>query len=185
MLNEVFTGGLSSYSIVNMVMTHLLCMGFQLPDLPGPVGDGPGFWGSLVPAPEFPEKDVGELLLSFFDHFGSSFNYVLNAVSVGQVSHLFVCSWAGASTPHCVKERSYRQRTLLSNSALVFMPSCSVEIQGVNIKQLCNSAQGALFQQLFDIHTVDLHTTQTCMLTAKGQGFLKIEACISSLSAAV
>ena len=85
MLNEVFTGGLSSYSIVNMVMTHLLCMGYQLPNLPGPVGDGPGFWGSLIPAPEQPEEDVGELLLSFFDHFGSSFNYALNAVSVGQV----------------------------------------------------------------------------------------------------
>lgn len=85
MLNEVFTGGLSSYSIVNMVMTHLLCMGYQLPSLPGPVGNGPGFWGSLVPAPEQPEEDVGELLLSFLDHFGSSFNYALNAVSVGQV----------------------------------------------------------------------------------------------------
>ncbi|KAL3160428.1 hypothetical protein ABBQ32_010750 [Trebouxia sp. C0010 RCD-2024] len=84
MLNEVFTGGLSSYSIVNMVMTHLLCMGYQLPSLPGPVGNGPGFWGSLVPAPEQPEEDVGELLLSFLDHFGSSFNYALNAVSVGQ-----------------------------------------------------------------------------------------------------
>lgn len=88
MLNEVFTGGLSSYSIVNMVMTHLLCMGYQLPNLPGPMGDGPGFWGSLVPAPEQPEEDVGGLLLSFFDHFGSSFNYALNAVSVGQVSQL-------------------------------------------------------------------------------------------------
>ncbi|KAL3151268.1 hypothetical protein ABBQ38_013107 [Trebouxia sp. C0009 RCD-2024] len=82
MLNEVFTGGLSSYSIVNMVMTHLLCMGYQLPSLPGPVGNGHGFWGSLVPAPEQPEEDVGELLLSFFDHFGSSFNYALNAGGV-------------------------------------------------------------------------------------------------------
>ena len=85
MLNEVFTGGLSSYSIVNMAMTHLLCMGYQLPSLPGLVGDGPGFWGSLVPAPEQPEEDAGELLLTFLDHFGSSFNYSLNAVSVGQV----------------------------------------------------------------------------------------------------
>lgn len=86
MLNEVFTGGLSSYSIVNMVMTHLLCMGYQLPNLPGPVGNGPGYWGSLVPAPEQPEADLGALLLSFFDYFGSSFNYALNAVSVGQVN---------------------------------------------------------------------------------------------------
>ena len=100
MLNEVFTGGLSSYSIVNMVMTHLLCMGFQLPELPGPVGNGPGFWGSLVPAPEFPEEDVGELLLSFFDHFGSSFNYVLNAVSVGQVSHPLNCACPVAIIAH-------------------------------------------------------------------------------------
>lgn len=86
MLNEVYTGGLSSYSIVNMVMTHLLCMGYQLPDLPGPVGDGPGFWGSLVPPPEQCEEDAGELLLSFFDHYGSSFDYSRHAVSVGQVT---------------------------------------------------------------------------------------------------
>lgn len=95
MLNEVYTGGLSSYSIVNMVMTHLLCMGYQLPSLPGPIGDGPGFWGSLVPALEQPEEDVGELLLSFLDHFGSSFNYALNAVSVGQVK----LAAAGACAP--------------------------------------------------------------------------------------
>lgn len=88
MLNEVFTGGLSSYSIVNMVMTHLLCMGYQLTDLSGPIGPGPGFWGSLVPAREQPEEDLGELLLSFFAHFGSNFDYSRHAVSVGQV-HLF------------------------------------------------------------------------------------------------
>lgn len=33
-LNEVFTGGLSSYSIVNMVMAHLQSMGYPLPTLP-------------------------------------------------------------------------------------------------------------------------------------------------------
>ena len=80
MLNEVFTGGLSSYSIVNMVMTHLLCMGYKLP-----AGTGPGFWGSLVPAPEQPEEDAGNLLTSFLERFGGGFDYSRHAVSVGQV----------------------------------------------------------------------------------------------------
>ncbi|KAL0044929.1 hypothetical protein WJX82_002262 [Trebouxia sp. C0006] len=79
MLNEVFTGGLSSYSIVNMVMTHLLCMGYKLP-----AGTGPGFWGSLVPAPEQPEEDAGNLLTSFLERFGGGFDYSRHAVSVGQ-----------------------------------------------------------------------------------------------------
>ncbi len=95
MLNEVFTGGLSSYSIVNMVMTHLLCMGYKLPDLPGPAGTGPGFWGSLVPAPEQREEDVGGLLISFFERFGAGFDYSRHAVSVGQVGGLpFICTHA-------------------------------------------------------------------------------------------
>lgn len=85
MLNEVFTGGLSSYSIINMVMAHLQCMGYKLPDLPGPVGNGPNSRGSLVNAPEQPEEDAGVLLLSFFDRFGTSFDYTSHAVSVGQV----------------------------------------------------------------------------------------------------
>ncbi|KAL0029353.1 hypothetical protein WJX77_001697 [Trebouxia sp. C0004] len=84
MLNEVFTGGLSSYSIVNMVMTHLLCMGYKQPDLPGPAGTGPGLWGSLEPAPEQPEEDAGDLLISFFERFGAGFDYSRHAVSVGQ-----------------------------------------------------------------------------------------------------
>ena len=88
MLNEVFTGGLSSYSIVNMVMAHLLCMGYQLPNLPGPVGNGPGFWGSLVPAQNWPEEDLGVLLLSFLKFFGTHFDYSQHAVSVGQVMPL-------------------------------------------------------------------------------------------------
>jgi DNA polymerase sigma len=93
MLNEVFTGGLSSYSIVNMVMTHLLCMGYKLPHLPGPAGTGPGFWGSLVPAPEQPEEDAGDLLISFLERFGAGFDYSRHAVSVGQVGCLpCICS---------------------------------------------------------------------------------------------
>ena len=88
MLNEVFTGGLSSYSIVNMVMMHLLCMGYKLPHLPGPAGTGPGFWGSLVPAPEQPEEDAGDLLISFLERFGAGFDYSRHAVSAGQVRGL-------------------------------------------------------------------------------------------------
>ena len=90
MLNEVFTGGLSSYSIVNMVMTHLLCMGYKLP-----AGTGPGFWGSLVPAPEQPEEDAGDLLISFLERFGAGFDYSRHAVSVGQVGDLpCICAHA-------------------------------------------------------------------------------------------
>lgn len=33
-LNEVFTGGVSSYSIVNMVMAYLQSVGYPLPTLP-------------------------------------------------------------------------------------------------------------------------------------------------------
>ena len=147
MLNEVFTGGLSSYSIVNMVMTHLLCMGYHLPSLPGPVGDGPGFWGSLVPAPEQPEEDVGRLLLSFFDHFGSSFNYALNAVSVGQVNGqlckccgtwLFACSWHGmtnglllaapTATPTAPPPHPPFHMTLVTASAPIFCTHIQQEL---------------------------------------------------------
>ena len=88
-MNDVFTGGLSSYSVVNMTMSHLLCMGYQLPSLPGPVGNGPGFWGSLVPAPGQPEADLGVLLLRFLEFFGTEFDYAQHAVSVGQVMHHF------------------------------------------------------------------------------------------------
>lgn len=88
MLNEVFTGGLSSYSIVNMVMTHLLCMGYKLPNLPGPAGTGPVFQGSLVSAPEQPTEDAGDLLISFFERFGAGFDYSRHAVSVGRVGDL-------------------------------------------------------------------------------------------------
>ena len=112
MLNEVFTGGLSSYSVVNMVMTHLLCMGYQLPNLPGPVGDGPGYWGSLVPALDHCEEDVGELLLSFFDHFGCSFDYSRNAVSVGQVRPP---SAPGSRLPPARRNSSHRNFTLPSS----------------------------------------------------------------------
>ena len=71
-LNEVHHGGLSSYSLVNMVIAHLLSEGHQLTE------DGR--------QPPVVNTDLGQLLWGFLIRFGKAFDYFDNAVSVQQVS---------------------------------------------------------------------------------------------------
>lgn len=96
-LNEVFTGGLSSYSVVNMVMAHLQSVGYPLPTLPDVstpaepsshptvgVSQLGGADAHLHDATAC-EEDVGELLLGFLQCFGCQFDYSQQAVSVREV----------------------------------------------------------------------------------------------------
>ncbi len=68
-LHEVHTGGLSSYSVINLVVAHLQAQGYMLE-----TGGGPGV-----------DKDLGNLLWGFFDRFGNLFDYHDQAVSISQV----------------------------------------------------------------------------------------------------
>eukprot|EP00873_Tetraselmis_striata_P016039 jgi/Tetstr1/436303/TSEL_025143.t2 len=70
-LNEVYTGGLSSYSIFLMVLAHL-----QAERLVPPDGSTPD------PSAQYPP--LGLLLWGFFQRYGCAFNYHSQAVSVGQ-----------------------------------------------------------------------------------------------------
>ena len=65
-------GGLSSYSLVNMVIAHLLSEGYQVTED-----------GSQLPVVN---TDLGQLLWGFLTRFGKAFDYFDNAVSVQQVS---------------------------------------------------------------------------------------------------
>ena len=68
-LHEVHTGGLSSYSVINLVIAHLMAQGYSLQN---DVGAGV-------------DKDLGNLLWGFFDRFGNLFDYHDEAVSIQQV----------------------------------------------------------------------------------------------------
>lgn len=83
-LNEVFVGGLSSYSVTLMVMSHLLQSGFRL------LHEG-GSLPSLWPPLESELPDLGTLLLGFLEWFGHIFSYEDRAVSVERVSPLYAC----------------------------------------------------------------------------------------------
>lgn len=91
-LNEVFRGGLSSYSAVLLALAHLLhergggpSPGF---DPTRAVEPGEGFGGSVGPAPGSlamlggGEPDLGHALLGFLERYGVRFDYEREAVSV-------------------------------------------------------------------------------------------------------
>ena len=95
-LNEVFSGGLSSYSLVNMVIAHLQCEGFRAHGV-AEAGRAPassaiinsmgmmqeqGDFARLIERGVDQSHDLGCLLLSFLRRFGSIFNYHEEAVSV-------------------------------------------------------------------------------------------------------
>jgi len=61
-LNEVFTGGLSSYSVLLLVVSHLQCLRFNFP------GGSP---------------DLGDALQSFFHLYGRLFNVAFASIAVG------------------------------------------------------------------------------------------------------
>lgn len=70
-VNEVHTGGLSSFSLVNMVIAHLMAEGYKLKGQPQ---------ADL-------ETDLGKLLWGFLVRFGVSFDYYDQAVSITRVRH--------------------------------------------------------------------------------------------------
>jgi hypothetical protein len=75
-LHEVHTGGISSFSLTNMGIAHLMAEGYRLPDQ----------------APQQEEKetnqDLGHLLWGFLVRFGKVFDYFDQAVSINQVDPL-------------------------------------------------------------------------------------------------
>ena len=91
-LNEVFRGGLSSYSAVLLALAHLLhergggpSPSFDPTRNPEPgegsgagAGSGPGF----VSAASGGEPDLGHALLGFLERYGVRFDYEHEAVSV-------------------------------------------------------------------------------------------------------
>ena len=73
---QVFTGGLSSYAVTNMVLCHLLYLGLVPSPTPSP-----------APVPGRPlgarhGNDLGVLLHSFLNHFGRTFSYSRQVVSL-------------------------------------------------------------------------------------------------------
>ena len=63
------TGGLSSYSLVNLVIAHLMAEGYRL---------GPSNLQGV-------NTDLGHLLWGFLTRFGTVFDYHDQAVSISQV----------------------------------------------------------------------------------------------------
>lgn len=93
-LNETYTGGLSSYSTVNLVVAHLQAEGYR-PDAlhvtqslggnagAGPkVGEGSGRGAPPSPPPGARPGDLGVLLARFFKRYGYEFNFKSTAVSI-------------------------------------------------------------------------------------------------------
>lgn len=88
--SEVYTGGLSSYSIIWTIVAHLLQEGFQMAD-PGALGRHlpehvlPAYY--LLPQlPYAPQLDLGALLWGYLQRFSElRFNPEAEAVSVLQV----------------------------------------------------------------------------------------------------
>ena len=95
-LNEVFSGGLSSYSLVNMVIAHLQCEGFQAHGV-AEAGRAPATsaivnsMGMMEEQGDFAQfinhgveqsHDLGHLLTTFLHRFGSLFDYSNEAVSI-------------------------------------------------------------------------------------------------------
>jgi DNA polymerase sigma len=78
-LNEVHQGGLSSYSVTLMVISHLQRSGFQLVRDAGVPPHRQLATGGNAP------HDLGELLLGFLKFFTEDFNYARQAVSVERV----------------------------------------------------------------------------------------------------
>lgn len=79
-LNEVFSGGLSSYSTTLMVMAHLQAEGVAPPPTAAEE-DGDPAAATAAPLPPL-THDCGRLLWSFFHRFGRRFDYAREAVRV-------------------------------------------------------------------------------------------------------
>ena len=78
-LHEVHTGGISSFSLTNMAIAHLMAEGYHLPGrAPKELGQQPV------------NQDLGHLLWGFLVRFGKVFDYPDQAVSIVQVSQLYL-----------------------------------------------------------------------------------------------
>jgi DNA polymerase sigma len=69
----VHTGGISSFSLVNLMIAHLMAEGYILTDEPE------------QEAARVLNRDLGHLLWGFFIRFGTVFDYYDEAVSIIQV----------------------------------------------------------------------------------------------------
>ncbi|KAK9827438.1 hypothetical protein WJX74_002466 [Apatococcus lobatus] len=101
-LNEVFSGGLSSYSVVNMVMAYLSLEGMSLaqhmqpgtpalPEISHTISSPPAAQQDVAwrlqqtfsrPAQQDMDCDLGNVLKGFLGHFGNRFDNRTKAVSV-------------------------------------------------------------------------------------------------------
>lgn len=72
-LHEVRNGGISSFSLVNMMVAHLMAEGYRLAEEPE------------QEANQFVNQDLGHLLWGFLFRFGTVFDYYDQAVSIIQV----------------------------------------------------------------------------------------------------
>jgi len=88
-LNEVFTGGLSSYSLFNMAVAHLQCEGLAPDGRPAGVNEASllsdeqqtAFLEGLAGQPTG-RLDLGVLLQGFFQRFGKLLRPTVEAVSI-------------------------------------------------------------------------------------------------------
>jgi len=76
-LHEVHTGGISSFSLTNMAIAHLMAEGYHLPGQPPPQKEHAG---------QEVNQDLGHLLWGFLVRFGKVFDYYDQAVSITQVA---------------------------------------------------------------------------------------------------
>jgi hypothetical protein len=89
-LNEVYHGGLSSYTTSVMVMAHLQHEGYRSPDK---------ISVTTCWLPDLAPQDLGHLLMSFLARFVRHFNYESEAVSIQRVSTAWLSS-LGLEQPH-------------------------------------------------------------------------------------
>ena len=75
-MHEVGSGGLSSYSLINMTIAHLQAEQYSMTDTGLPVSHG------LL--------DLGNLLWGFLIRYGDVFDYNDQAVSILEVGHTFL-----------------------------------------------------------------------------------------------
>lgn len=113
-MHEVSTGGLSSYSLINMTIAHLQAEGFRMSDDGQPAQHG--------------VSDLGNLLWGFLMRFGDVFDYNDQAISINEVRNPAICQSIIKAHESCWMENIVDlERPWLLYSGYFF---CMVEQQG-------------------------------------------------------